>query len=92
LIASFSACTDPISLIDMVPVIECKIPTVTVSSVTASPVVLTSAVLGVAACTEDANMTDAASAIRPLRKLSFFSNDRSLAIISIVPMVIPRSI
>ena len=43
LIASFSACTEPVSLIAMVPVTECRIPTVTLSSVTASPVSLTSA-------------------------------------------------
>src|ERR1700704_5078567 len=42
--ASFSASTEPVSLIDMVPVTECRMPTVTSESVTASPVVLTFAV------------------------------------------------
>src|SRR5258707_1046104 len=43
-IASFSASTEPVSLIAMVPVTECKMPTVTSLSVTASPVVFTLAV------------------------------------------------
>src|SRR5205823_4632358 len=43
-IASFSACTEPVSEIAMVPVTECRMPTVTSLSVTASPVVLTLAV------------------------------------------------
>src|SRR5262245_17667006 len=43
-IASFSACTEPVSLIAMVPVTECRMPTVTSVSVTARPVVLTAAV------------------------------------------------
>ena len=43
-IASFSACTEPVSLIAMVPVTECRMPTVTSVSVTARPVVLTLAV------------------------------------------------
>src|SRR5690606_20888334 len=42
-IASFSACTDPVSLMAMVPVTEWSMPTLTVLSVTARPVVLTSA-------------------------------------------------
>ena len=48
-IASLSASTDPVSLIAMVPVTECRIPTVTLSSVTARPVVLTADVGGAAA-------------------------------------------
>src|ERR1700676_3352934 len=43
-IASFSASTEPVSLIAMVPVTECRMPTVTSLSVTASPVVFTLAV------------------------------------------------
>src|SRR3990167_669853 len=43
-IASFSACTEPVSMIAMVPVTECRMPTFTLLSVTASPVVFTSAV------------------------------------------------
>src|SRR4051794_27536067 len=45
-IASFSACTDPVSEIAIVPVTECRMPTVTSLSVTASPVVLTVEVAG----------------------------------------------
>ena len=47
--ASFSASTDPVSLIAIVPVTECRIPTVTSVSVTASPVVFTCAVGGTSA-------------------------------------------
>ena len=47
--ASFSASTDPVSLIAIVPVMECRMPTVTVSSVTARPVVFTAAVAGLSA-------------------------------------------
>src|SRR3954451_24226072 len=43
-IASFSASTEPVSLIAIVPVTECRMPTVTSVSVTANPVVLTFAV------------------------------------------------
>src|SRR4051812_38108506 len=39
--ASFSACTEPVSEMAMVPVTECRMPTVTSVSVTARPVVLT---------------------------------------------------
>src|SRR6478609_3926681 len=42
--ASFSACTEPVSEMDMVPVTECRMPTVTSVSVTARPVVLTTLV------------------------------------------------
>src|ERR1700755_2780531 len=45
-IASFSASTDPVSEMAMVPVAECRMPTVTSVSVTASPVVLTADVAG----------------------------------------------
>src|SRR5580698_1581081 len=48
-IASFSASTEPVSLIAIVPVTECKIPTVTSVSVTARPVVFTADVGGAAA-------------------------------------------
>ena len=47
--ASFSASTEPVSLIAMVPVTECRMPTVTSVSVTARPVVLTCAVGGASA-------------------------------------------
>src|ERR1700754_4061336 len=42
--ASFSACTEPVSEMAIVPVTECRMPTVTSVSVTARPVVLTLAV------------------------------------------------
>src|SRR5258708_2331423 len=45
-IASFSASTDPVSEIAIVPVTECRMPTVTSVSVTANPVVLTAEVAG----------------------------------------------
>src|SRR5450755_115504 len=48
-IASFSASTEPVSLIAMVPVTEWRIPTVTSVSVTARPVVLTAEVAGTSA-------------------------------------------
>src|ERR1700735_1985737 len=47
--ASFSASTDPVSLIAIVPVTECRMPTVTSVSVTAKPVVFTCAVGGASA-------------------------------------------
>src|ERR1700744_4982676 len=45
-IASFSASTEPVSLIAMVPVTEWRMPTVTSVSVTARPVVLPAEVAG----------------------------------------------
>src|ERR1700744_3216193 len=45
-IASFSASTDPVSEIAIVPVTEWRMPTVTSVSVTARPVVLTAEVAG----------------------------------------------
>src|SRR6202020_1580704 len=47
-IAIFSASTEPVSEIAMVPVTEWRMPTVTSVSVTARPVVLTAEVAGVA--------------------------------------------
>src|ERR671936_1779108 len=44
--ASFSASIDPVSEIAIVPVAECRMPTVTSVSVTARPVVLTADVAG----------------------------------------------
>ena len=44
--ASFSAWIDPVSEIAIVPVAECRMPTVTSVSVTARPVVLTADVAG----------------------------------------------
>src|SRR6478609_9745119 len=42
--ASFSACTEPVSLMAIVPVVECRMPTVTLSSSTFRPVVMIFAV------------------------------------------------
>src|SRR3954467_4048593 len=42
--ASFSACTEPVSLMAIVPVVECRMPTVTLSSSTFRPVVMILAV------------------------------------------------
>ena len=47
-IASFSASTEPVSEIAIVPVMECRMPTVTLSSVTARPVELIADVVGAA--------------------------------------------
>ncbi len=54
LIANRSASTEPVSLIAIVPVIECNCPTVTVVSVTASPVLQTSDVGNSAFASSDA--------------------------------------
>ena len=67
-------------------------PTLTVSSVTASPVVFTSEVGGVAACADVASIMDAASVMSFLRSPVPLPNDRPLAVESVVPMVIPRSV
>jgi hypothetical protein len=47
--ASFSASIEPVSEIAIVPVAECRMPTVTSVSATASPVVLTAEVAGTSA-------------------------------------------
>ena len=57
-IANFSASCAPVSLIAMVPVSECKIPTVTVSSVTARPVLFTSSVGRASALAVSMRLTD----------------------------------
>src|SRR5580692_5619038 len=68
-IASFSASTDPVSLIAMVPVTECRIPTVTSVSVTASPVVLTADVAGTSAKDGRDNIEMAGNAAIPISSL-----------------------
>src|ERR1700722_515078 len=65
--ASFSASTEPVSLIAMVPVTECKMPTVTSVSVTASPVVLTAAVAGASARANCGSIADDDKAAAPTR-------------------------
>ena len=67
--ASFSASTEPVSLIAIVPVTECRMPTVTVSSVTARPVVLTAAVAGVAARAARGRSPAIGRAAIPIRSL-----------------------
>src|SRR5450756_1307743 len=68
-IASFSASIEPVSEIAMVPVAECRMPTVTSVSVTASPVVLIAEVAG--ACAKDGrgSMVKAGSAAIPISSL-----------------------
>jgi len=65
--ASFSACTEPVSLMAMVPVTECKMPTVTSVSVTARPVVLTLAVGNCWASAVGASIAVADSAAAPTK-------------------------
>src|SRR5882672_9369985 len=65
--ASFSACTEPVSLIAIVPVTECKMPTVTSVSVTARPVVLTFAVGNCCASAAGASIAVADNAAVPAR-------------------------
>src|ERR1700734_3369015 len=67
-IASFSASTEPVSLIAIVPVTECKIPTVTSLSVTASPVELTADVAGASARAEGGSIAPAVSAAAPVSR------------------------
>src|SRR5262245_23796555 len=68
-IASFSACTEPVSLIAIVPVTECRMPIVTSVSVTARPVVLTADVGGPAPNTGEGNSDMAGSAAMPINSL-----------------------
>src|SRR6202034_53006 len=66
--ASFSASTEPVSLIAIVPVTECKMPTVTSVSVTASPVVLTADVGGASARAKGGSMAPAVRAAAPVSR------------------------
>ena len=75
-IASFSACTEPVSLIAMVPVTECRMPTVTSVSVTASPVVLTFAVGNCWANAPGASIAVADTAAAPARSSRRFRVER----------------
>src|SRR5450631_3975342 len=72
--ASFSASTEPVSLIAMVPVTECRMPTVTSLSVTARPVVFTLAVgnCWARACGESIAVAERAAApARSSRRVGF---------------------
>src|ERR1700749_4642906 len=68
-IASFSASTEAVSEIAMVPVTECRIPTVTSVSVTARPVVLTAEVAGTSANDGRGSRESAGSAAIPASSL-----------------------
>src|ERR1700744_502757 len=68
-IASFSASTEPVSLIAIVPVTECRMPTVTSVSVTARPVVLTTEVAGTSANDGRGSIDMAGSAAIPMSSL-----------------------
>ena len=67
--ASFSASTEPVSEMAMVPVTECRMPTVTSVSVTASPVVLTAEVAGTSAKAGRGSIEMAGSAAIPISNL-----------------------
>ena len=64
-IASFSASTEPVSEIAIVPVTECRMPTVTSVSVTARPVVLTALVGGTSAKAIRGNAANAGASAMP---------------------------
>ena len=68
-IASFSASTEPVSEIAMVPVTECRMPTVTSVSVTARPVVLTAEVAGTSAKAGRGSIEMAGKAAIPISSL-----------------------
>src|SRR5882757_9839598 len=77
-IASFSDSIEPVSEIAMVPVAECRMPTVTSVSVTARPVVLTAEVAG--ACANDAfgSIVMAGKAAIPINSLRRNGDNRPL--------------
>src|ERR1700748_1127269 len=66
--ASFSACTEPVSLIAIVPVTECRMPTVTSVSVTARPAGLPRAVGSAVAHADDGTAAPAPSAAAPSKR------------------------
>src|SRR3954469_20639862 len=68
-IASFSAWIEPVSEIAIVPVAECRMPTVTSVSVTARPVVLTVAVAGPAPNDGRGSIEMSGSAAAPISSL-----------------------
>ena len=67
--ASFSAWIDPVSEIAIVPVAECRMPTVTSVSVTARPVVLTAEVGGPAPKAKRGSSAMAGKAAAPISSL-----------------------
>src|SRR5271168_792822 len=76
-IANFSASTEPVSLIAMVPVTECRMPTVTSVSVTARPVVLTAEVGGAAAKAERVAAPRKGIAAIPINNLRRYGDSSS---------------
>src|SRR6202048_1588011 len=68
-IASFSDSIEPVSEIAIVPVAECRMPTVTAVSVTARPVVLTTEVAGTSAKDGRGSIVMAGSAAIPISSL-----------------------
>src|ERR1700733_10306179 len=81
-IASFSASTEPVSEIAMVPVTECRIPTVTSVSVTARPVVLTAEVAGTSAKDGRGSIAIAGNAAIPISSLRRSGDCRPLFVSS----------
>src|SRR5262249_55591743 len=81
-IASFSASTEPVSEIAMVPVTEWRMPTVTSVSVTARPVVLTAEVAGTSAQADRGSSEMAGSAAIPCKSLRRSGDFRPLFISS----------
>src|SRR5205807_2026073 len=81
-IASFSASTEPVSEIAMVPVTECRIPTVTSVSVTARPVVLMAEVAGTSAKDRRGSIVIAGSAAIPISNLRLSGDGRPLFVSS----------
>src|SRR4051794_10149582 len=67
--ASFSASIEPVSEIAMVPVAECRMPTVTSVSVTARPVVFTAEVAGTSAKDGRGSIVMAGNAAIPINSL-----------------------
>src|SRR5215468_4279598 len=80
--ASFSASIEPVSEIAIVPVAECRMPTVTSVSVTARPVVLTAEVAGPAPKEGRGNMVIAGRAAMPISSLRRYGDCRPCLVLS----------
>src|SRR5581483_10939398 len=80
--ASFSASTEPVSEIAIVPVTECRMPTVASVSVTANPVVLTADVGGTSAKAGRGSIDMAGKAAIPIRSLRRSGDFRPLFVSS----------
>src|SRR5882757_2817290 len=93
-IASFSASTDPVSEIAIVPVTEWRMPTVTSVSVTARPVVLTAEVAGTSANEGRESIDMAGKAAIPISNLRRSGDFRPLVVSSDMstPLVRERSL